>query len=84
MFGHMYGYGYPGTLNWWWMAGFAILNILIVVGIIVLIIRLVNKSRQDREIASSSSKAIEILKEKYVLGEIDEEEYQRKLKILRY
>ncbi len=83
MMGHMYGFGYPGTLNWWWIAGFAILRLLIVVGIIVLIIRLVNKSRRDRETYNSSGKAIEILKEKYVTDEISEEEYQRKLKILK-
>lgn len=83
MMGHMFGYGYPTSINWWWMIGFSILRLLILVGIVFLIIRITNKGRRDREIHNTSDKAIEILKEKYALGEISEEEYQRKIKILR-
>lgn len=37
----------------------------------------------NREPAEKASRAEEVLKKRYVKGEIDEEEYLRKLKILR-
>ncbi|WP_202708604.1 SHOCT domain-containing protein [Sporosalibacterium faouarense] len=83
MMGHMFGYGYPTSINWWWLIGFSVLRLLILIGIVALIIRTINKGRRDREINNTSNRAIEILKEKYDLGEISEEEHQRKINILR-
>ncbi|OAA29006.1 hypothetical protein AT15_04195 [Kosmotoga arenicorallina S304] len=37
----------------------------------------------NRESAEKASRAEEVLKERYVKGEIDEEEYLKKLKILK-
>jgi len=83
MIGHMFGYGYPTGINWWWLVGFSILRLLVIIIIVVLIIKLLNKNRQEREIYNSSHKAIEILNERFASGEISEEEYLRKINILK-
>ncbi|KPU27298.1 hypothetical protein TR13x_06030 [Caloranaerobacter sp. TR13] len=72
---HMYGY----SNAWYWMLGMSLIKILVVVGITILFIKLINREHSYR----SSSKALEILKEKYVNGEISEEEYKHKKKILK-
>jgi len=79
MMGHMFGYGYGNTINWWWMLGFGLLRILVVVVVIIFIVKIF----KNNDKLHSSSKAIEILRERYTSGEIDENEYKRKLKILK-
>lgn len=76
---HMYGYGL--NYGWLWMLGFSLIRILAVIGLVILFIRLINRDRIDSY--RYSSKAMEILKEKYAKGEISEEEYKHKKKILR-
>ncbi|WP_069650854.1 SHOCT domain-containing protein [Caloranaerobacter ferrireducens] len=76
---HMYGYGF--NYAWLWMLGFSLIKILAVIGLVILFIRLINRDRIDSY--KHSSKAMEILKEKYAKGEISEEEYKHKKKILR-
>ncbi|WP_427340031.1 SHOCT domain-containing protein [Caloranaerobacter sp. DY30410] len=74
---HMYGYGF--NYAWLWMLGFSLIKILVVVGIAILFIKLINREHSYR----NSSRALEILEERYVKGEISEEEYKHKKKILK-
>lgn len=80
MRGHMFGYGYGNGTSWWWMLGSSIVNLLIIAGIIFFVYKLMKGNRRQ---GSYSEPAIEILKRRYASGEIDEEEYNRKLKILK-
>ncbi|MEQ6377741.1 SHOCT domain-containing protein [Bacillaceae bacterium S4-13-56] len=81
MMGHMfdYGYNYGSGPNWWWIIGSNLVNLLLIAGIIFFIYKLVKGNRGQ---GKSSDQAIEILKKRYASGEIDEEEYSRKIKIL--
>jgi len=81
MMNHMLGYGLQG--GWGWMIGFMIFRILLLVVVAVFIMKLINKHTNRNVESYSSSKAIKILQERYALGEIDEEEYTRRLKLLR-
>jgi len=86
MMGHMFGYGLGGS--WLWMIGIALFRLLIIVGVIVLIVKLVKSNGNDRHTNYNrgnhgNNKAIDILKERYAKGEIDEEEYRRKLNMLK-
>jgi putative membrane protein len=72
----MLGYGY-GYKYWWiWMAAYHLIGLLIFIGIIVLTVKLITNS-------TKSTRALEILNERYVKGEINEEEYLHKKKKLR-
>lgn len=82
-FGHMFGYGYGYGNALWWMIGFGVLRLIITIVIVVYAIKLISKYINKRETVNTSWKAIEILKERYATGEISEEEYERKLKILK-
>lgn len=68
----MYGYGFSG----FWMMPF----MLICIAIVVLIIIWLMKSNDNNK--ASNNMALEILDKKLVLGEITEEEYQRKKQII--
>lgn len=65
----MGGFGLGGVfmILWW---------ILIIVGIVVLVKWLLGPSSSPG--GSSGSRALDILKERYARGEIDEQEYQKK------
>ncbi|MBA1336949.1 MAG: hypothetical protein HPY66_3385 [Firmicutes bacterium] len=76
---HMFGYGYG--YSWLWMLGMNLLWIAAVVVITVIVLRLAGKNRgQGGEYRNSS---LDILQERYARGEISEEEYISKKKILR-
>lgn len=79
MMGYAFGNGIGNTINWWWALGLGLLRVLLVVGIIILVIKMFKKNNTSY----TSSKAIEILKQRYAAGEINEEEYKKKLKALR-
>jgi putative membrane protein len=64
----MGGFGFGGIfmILWW---------ILIIVGIVVLVKWVLGSSASQ---GGSTGKALDILKERYARGEIDEQEYQKK------
>ncbi|WP_051531285.1 SHOCT domain-containing protein [Clostridiisalibacter paucivorans] len=77
--GSMFGYG--RGIGWTWMLGFGILRLLIIGGIILLIVKMINKNRHGS--IKHNNESIEILKERYAMGDISEEEYERKMNLLR-
>lgn len=82
MWGYRCGFG-PGTFApnaWPWILGSNILGLLIFAGVIYFIIKLIAREKSASRI--NSSKALEILRQRFALGEISEEEYNHKKKIL--
>lgn len=79
--GHLFNFGYSNM--WIFMILFGLLRLLIIIGVIYLIFRLINNNKVSTSKYDSSSRAIEILKERYAAGEISDDEYERKLKILK-
>jgi len=80
MWHHMYGYGYGLNNIWPWLIGFGLIKIFVVVGIVVVFIKFMNKDRVVNQY--QKSRAMQILQERYASGEIGEEEYKHKKKIL--
>ncbi|MFA6901764.1 MAG: SHOCT domain-containing protein [Gallionellaceae bacterium] len=64
-FGGGFGFGGLFMILWW---------ALIIVGIVALV-KWTNKSSDSRE---SGNKALDILRERYARGEIDEQEFQKR------
>ena len=83
MWNHMFNYGYGSDVSWWWMLGFMLLRTLIAVGAIVFIVKLIKGNSGYNNSQAQSNRAIEILRERYALGEIGEEEYNKKYKMLK-
>ena len=74
----MWGYGYGGA---WWMALIAVLiPVLVIAAIVVAVVsvsRAANPSHRD-----GASTARTILEERFACGEIDEDEFKRRLTTL--
>jgi putative membrane protein len=70
----MGGFYNMGTWTWLGMSLVILLWIFIIVGLIVLIKWLITSSKTK----TSSDKALEILKERYAKGEIDDKEFEEK------
>lgn len=64
-----------------WLIFTGILAFLITIIVIILIVRLLTKTSSNQKM-TSSNRATEILKERYALGEISEEEYKTRLNLL--
>lgn len=79
LMGYMHGPGFfnygSGTSGWWWMIVAAILHLVIIIGIIYFISRLFKKD--------NNGSAMNILKSRYANGEITEEEYKKKSKMIK-
>lgn len=76
--------------NWdcgsgWGMGFIGLLLTILIVGGLIFIIYLVNhaKGRSYSSSSSSEDRSLEILKERYAQGEIDDEEYERRNRMLR-
>ena len=63
-----------------WFIIYNIVRLLIIVGVVIFIARILFKYFKDNR---GSNSAIEILKERYAKGEIDDEEYRVKLDRLK-
>lgn len=75
---HMFRYGYLN--NWGWEIGMFLMMafwLVVIVGVIYLIVKNISKDK------SSSNKALEILDINLAQGEISEEEYLQKKRILK-
>jgi putative membrane protein len=67
-FGGGFAFGWIFMILWW---------VLIIIGIVALV-KWIAGSPSSGIHAGGSSKALEILKERYARGEIDEQEFQKK------
>ncbi len=65
------------------MKGDGILGLIIVVIVAYFLIKYFNENKNDTNIFSQKSNAIDLLNERYAKGEIDEEEYNKMKKILK-
>lgn len=71
-----------GGMGWFGMIFMTAFWILIIVGLVFLIRWLIQSTRGESGRALGSSRAIEILKERYARGEIEKEEFEEKKKHL--
>lgn len=76
--GMMGGYG----MGWFGMIFMFIFWILVIIGLVFLIKWLIQSTKKEPESAHSSSRAIDILKERYAKGEINKEEFEEKKRVL--
>ena len=68
-------WGFP--MGWFAMIFMSIFWIAAIVGLIFLVRWLVQSTRGSKDTGFSSSRALDILKERYAKGEIDKEEFDR-------
>lgn len=63
-----------------WFILYSILRLLVIVVVVIILARMLIKYSKNKDSSySRPNKAVEILKERYALGEISEEEYKNKL-----
>jgi putative membrane protein len=72
----------PGMMGGWGMGWFGMIFmlvfwVLVVVGLVFLIKWLIQTTKGEKDVARGSSKAIDILKERYARGEINKEEFEK-------
>lgn len=68
------------TGDWWWSMGIAMVFWIVLVALAIwLIVRAVNGTRRR----GSDEDAEELLRRRFAAGEIDAEEYERRLEVLR-
>ncbi|WP_036931944.1 SHOCT domain-containing protein [Proteocatella sphenisci] len=67
-----------------WFIAFEMIKLLIIVALVIFIAKMfIKNSKNNVDSTPNTSRAIEILKERYASGEITEEEYKIKLNKLR-
>ena len=79
--GEFSGWG-PGMMGGWGMSWIAIpfmfiFWILLIVGLVFLIKWLIQATKSESGVPRGGSRALDILKERYARGEIDNEEFER-------
>ncbi len=72
----------PGMMGGWAMGWFGMIFmvafwVLVIVGLVFLIRWLIQTTKGERDAGPSSSRAIDILKERYARGEISSEEFEK-------
>lgn len=72
----------PGMMGGWgtgWFGGIFMIVfwVLVIIALVFLIKWLIQSTKGDKDIAHGSSRALDIVKERYARGEIDKEEFQR-------
>jgi putative membrane protein len=75
------GWGMMGGWSWLWMLLMAIFWVLVIVGLVLLIRWLLTSFKPTKE-GPETSRALEILKERYAKGEITKEQFQEMKKDL--
>lgn len=73
-------WGWDGAGGGWWMMGIGGLFWLLVLGLTVW---LVLRATGGRDVAPRGESAEELLRRRFAAGEIDAEEYERRLEVLR-
>jgi putative membrane protein len=73
----------PGMMGGWGMGWFGMIFmlifwVLVIVGLVLLIKWLIQTTKKEPEARHSSSRALDILKERYARGEINKEEYEER------
>jgi len=80
----MYGWYDQGMGGGWWilmMLGMVLFWVVLVIGVVALV--RYYSPRKDATVQPGSNSAIEILKDRLARGELTEEEYSRRLALLR-
>jgi len=72
----------PGMMGGWGMGWFGMIFmfvflVLVVVGLVFLIKWLIKATKGEKDVTIGSSKAIDILKERYAKGELTKEEFEK-------
>ncbi|SDF42607.1 SHOCT domain-containing protein [Sporolituus thermophilus] len=78
----MMGYGFGGPLGWLGMGFGLIIHLAFAALIVMAAVWMFKAVFRDGQQANKSTRAVEILKERYARGEITNEEYQRMKKEL--
>ena len=76
-FGHMNGFG------WWGMMGFGWIIGLLIIGLLVWAVVQSTRGQESPVTAPRARTAESILADRYARGEIDDDEYRRRLDTLR-
>ncbi len=71
--GMMGGWG----MGWFGMIFMLIFWVLVIVGLVLLVKWLIQTTKGDKDVVHSSSRALEILNERYAKGEIEKEEFEK-------
>lgn len=76
------GYGY-GPIGFGMMGGFGLIPLILIGVIIYAVIKLSHNDNKHYSNRPSNNDALDILNQRYANGEISDEEYSRKKKMLR-